>query len=119
MNYIEYHEKIVKQAQWKLVGWPEGVSFHKPGSIGAVTDLRELWVAIEKEQLHFHELTENEKAALLQRADPTDPDTQITTGKKRKERSDKGKQRGPQKGRDMSHEVGNDEDGVGSQPGGG
>ena len=73
MNYVEYNEKIMKQAQWKLVGWPKSIPFCKPGSIGAVTDLRELWAVIENEQLYFHELTDEEKAT-LQPADPTDPD---------------------------------------------
>lgn len=118
MNYVEYNEKIMKQAQRKLVGWPEKIPFRKPGSIGAVTDLRELWAVIEKEQLYFRELTDEEKAA-LQPADPTDPDIPTTTGKKRKQRSDKGRQRGPRKGRGVSDEVENDGDGVGSQSGGG
>jgi hypothetical protein len=110
MNYVEYNEKIVKQAQRKLVGWPGGVPFRKPGSIGAVTDLRDLWNAIEKKELYFRELTTEEKAALQPRS--TDPGTidpsLIITGKKRKERSDKGKQRGPRKGGDVPDGVEND-----------
>jgi hypothetical protein len=112
MNYKNYTEAIVKNALHKLVGWPESVPFCKPGSIGAVTDLREIWSAIQSKQIFFRKITEEEAADLRCRTnqddqeeannDDGDADRQvINTGnllkRKRKERSDKGKARGPKK----------------------
>jgi hypothetical protein len=100
MNYRNYEHDIMKNNGVKLVGWPGGIQMTKPGLIGAVTDLREIWSAIERKELHFEQLTPDEIAALKSSSvqtssDPNDP--AVPSSRKRKARSDKGVSRGPRK----------------------
>ena len=99
MNYQNYEDDIMRNNGVKLVGWPSGIKMTKPGLIGAVTDLREIWSAIEKKQLRFEELTVGEKAALKSSSvqASSNPDAVV---RKRKARSDKGISRGPRKKKD-------------------
>jgi hypothetical protein len=64
MQYLNYEEDVVKKAGLKLVGWLPDVEFCKPGAIGSVTDLCQLWGAIEHRELYFQPLTIEEKTAL-------------------------------------------------------
>jgi hypothetical protein len=110
MQYQNYQDEIMKNAGMKLVGWPADVEFRKPGAIGATSDLRKIWKAIECKELYFRALTNQESDALIPQiaAGVTDPrelashdtnlqDQQSIPKRKRRERSDKGKPRGPRK----------------------
>jgi hypothetical protein len=102
MNYRNYEHDIMRNNGVKLVGWPSGIQMTKPGLIGAVTDLREIWSAIEKKQLRFEELTLGENAALRTPSVQanSNPDAVVPSVRKRKARSDKGVSRGPRKKKD-------------------
>jgi hypothetical protein len=100
MSYLNYDHDIIKNAGVKLVGWPRDIAFQKPGSIGSVTDLHAIWSTIEQKELYMKPLSDEEKTAL--RPQINQPDTNTTDQqsianlkKKRCERSNKGKPRGP------------------------
>jgi len=99
MSYVNYDDDIVKNAGVKLAGWPSDIPFQKPASIGAVTDLRAIWGAIERKELHFGRVSaeDRRKAFRLPMDEVNGPDQQQSKKKRRRERSDKGKSRGPRK----------------------
>jgi hypothetical protein len=97
MSYIKYERDIVSKYKVKLVGWPLTVKFANPSEIGTVDDIRHLrqvlkigeckWVVLTRRQQIAHEEIFAAKVASGE-----------LVGKKRKERSDKGKTRGNLKG---------------------
>jgi hypothetical protein len=101
MNYVNYDIAIVQKHRVELVGWPDGIPFANPsaiGTVGAVRILREAlivgdckWIAQTKRQQGVH------AAMLKTKRDAGDP-----IGKKRKQRSDKGKKRSRQGVEDIS-----------------
>ena len=93
MNYMNYDIAIVEKHNVELVGWPKAIPFANPSMIGTVGEIRILrealtsgeckWVAQSKRQQATH-------AAMLKMK----RDNGEVIGKKRKQRSDKGKKRG-------------------------
>jgi hypothetical protein len=83
MQYLNYEEDIIKKARLKLVGWPPDVEFCKPGAIRSVTDLHQLWGAIECRELYFWPLTIEEKTALQLQVNQMELANQQSTSKRR------------------------------------
>jgi hypothetical protein len=92
MNYVNYETAIVEKYKVDLVGWPATIKFANPSAIGTVDDIRALrnalktgeckWIIQTKRQQAMHaEMLKNKREA------------GVAIGKKRKERSDKGKKR--------------------------
>jgi hypothetical protein len=104
MSYIKYERDIVSKYKVKLVGWPSTIKFASPSEIGTVDDIRNLrqvlkigeckWVVLTRRQVTAHEEIIAAKVASGE-----------IVGKKRKERSDKGKTRGNLKGTEKPKKV--------------
>ena len=101
MNYVNYDVAIVEKHNVELVGWPSRITFANPSVIGTVDDIRTLrgalvageckWITQSKRQQDLH-------AAMLK----TKRGDGEIIGKKRKQRSDKGKKRTHKGGDDGS-----------------
>lgn len=92
MSYIKYEHDIMLKLGVKLVGWPPGVPFASPSTIGTVGDVRVLREALKCGECHWVTLSRRERedhtAKLTAAAREGDP-----TARKRKQRSDKGTKR--------------------------
>ncbi|KAG2090399.1 uncharacterized protein F5147DRAFT_542768, partial [Suillus discolor] len=63
MNYNNYKMVIVKTYAVRLVGWPQGVKFISPSSIGTVGEIRKLRDMLRAKACHWSALTPAEVKA--------------------------------------------------------
>jgi hypothetical protein len=89
MNYASYDRSIVQKYHVKLVGWPPGIPFSSPHNICTVDEVRALRHLLQEKTCYWRlmtdqEVTEHMRSTILRET------VQI---RKRKVRSDKGKQR--------------------------
>jgi len=92
MNYLNYWTTIIQKYHVQLLGWPAGIPFTNPHQLTTTATARELqkalivltckWVILSKQQWQEH-------ATALE----VDIERGQSIGKKRKQRSDKGKKR--------------------------
>jgi hypothetical protein len=92
MNYVNYRTSIQQKHHVELLGWPTDIPFANPHQITTVAIARKLqnvlsvatckWVVMTKRQVKEHNLQ------LMQNIEEG-----VIVGKKRKERSDKGRKR--------------------------
>jgi hypothetical protein len=92
MSYLKYEHNIITKYKVKLVGWPLTIKFASPSEIGTVDEIHRLcqalkvgdckWIAQMWRQQQAH----LEMPAMWEAAGES-------VGKKRKQRSDKGKTR--------------------------
>lgn len=92
MCYVKYERDIVTKHKVELVGWPASIKFANPSEIGTVEDIRNLRQVLKVGECKWIVQTRGQQAAyavMLER--------KLAAGelvvRKRKQRSDKGKQR--------------------------
>lgn len=90
MSYTEYDAKIRVKYHVELRGWPLGVRWGTPSSIGAVDDIRSLREALVSGECRWVRMSRTAQETLAQQATEVPP-------KQRKTRSDKGKKRAPKR----------------------
>ncbi|KAG6876904.1 hypothetical protein C0992_011402 [Termitomyces sp. T32_za158] len=98
MNYLNYDTAIVKKYHVHLVGWPARLTFGSPSNISTLDDVRLLHSALKNGQCKWMFLAVEERKEHDQKLANAWGEG-VVIGKKRKERSDKGKPRIKDKGR--------------------
>ena len=92
MNYVNYEKLIIQKYRVKLVGWPDDIKFTNPASLTSVEELRKLRQALRTHSCHWVKLSERDlrqhEESIAQRESAGG-----SVGRKRKQRSDKGKPR--------------------------
>ncbi len=92
MNYVNYEKSIIQKYRVKLVGWPDNIKFTNPASLPSVEELEKLRQALRTHSCRWIKLSERDLRLLgesiAQRESPGE-----AVGRKRKQRSDKGKPR--------------------------
>ncbi|KAF8331782.1 hypothetical protein F5887DRAFT_894829 [Amanita rubescens] len=90
MNYVNYEKVIIQKHHVKLVGWPKNVKFVTPANLSSVDEVRTLRHALKSNECHWVQLSEAEvgenMASIAEREAAGEQ-----VGRKRKQRSDKGK----------------------------
>ena len=89
MNYHNYETAVVETYGVRLVGWPEGVKFANPSTIGTVPEARKLQDALRGGSCFWKKMSKSELELFI-----ADLDARRTAGetvcKPRKKRSDAG-----------------------------
>ncbi|KAF8346292.1 hypothetical protein F5887DRAFT_1182188, partial [Amanita rubescens] len=92
MNYVNYEKVIIQKHHVKLVGWPKNVKFVTPANLSRVDEVRTLRHALKSNECHWVQLSEAEvEENMASIAEREAAGEQV--GRKRKQRSDKGKSR--------------------------
>ncbi|KAF8335256.1 hypothetical protein F5887DRAFT_829706, partial [Amanita rubescens] len=91
MNYVNY-DKFVQKYRVKLVGWPENIKFTNPASLTSMDELRQLGQALRAHDCHWVRITEWEVRLHVESIKEREAAGE-SVGRKRKQRSDKGKPR--------------------------
>lgn len=106
MCYVNYEIDIVTKHKVELVGWPASIKFANPSEIGTIEDIRKLRQALKVGECKWIAQSRGQQAAYAQNlARKAASGEQVV--KKRKQRSDKGKQRK----KAVSTQSGNDKEG--------
>ncbi|KAI6044617.1 hypothetical protein EDC04DRAFT_2561187 [Pisolithus marmoratus] len=63
MNYSNYNTAIVETYGVKLLGWPAGVPFVNPSSIGTVSEIHKLHDSLKSGECHWKKLLKAECSA--------------------------------------------------------
>jgi hypothetical protein len=92
MNYMNYETAIVEKYKVELVGWPPHIPFANPSTLGTMDAVRSLRSALQVGECKWVAQTLRQQAAHADKLKALRESGQII-GKKRKERSDKGKKR--------------------------
>jgi hypothetical protein len=92
MSYVNYERDIVTRYKIKLIGWPPAVKFASPSEIGTVDDIRLLRQALIVGDCKWMVQTRRQQQAHLEALAARVAAGEVI-GKKRKQRSDKGKTR--------------------------
>lgn len=92
MSYVNYERDIVTRYKVKLVGWPPAVKFASPSEIGTVDDIRLLRQALKVGDCKWIIQTRRQQQAHIETLAARVASGEVV-GKKRKQRSDKGKTR--------------------------
>jgi hypothetical protein len=100
MNYTNYDALIRVRYKVELRGWPAGVKFAAPSSIGAVGDITTLHDGLKSGECCWVKLAQREAQQVEASKKPQ---------KERKIRSDKGVKRGPRKRKSIGDDGGEDE----------
>lgn len=107
MNYQNYETVIIETHHVKLVGWPPCVLFTSPSNISMKDEILLLCSALKDGDCHWVVLSHEEQLQHAKKlAHARNQGLEI--GKKRKERSDKGKPREPrtkQQRKDSSSQI--------------
>ena len=105
MCYRKYDQNIVTRHKVELVGWPTSINFANPSEIGNVDDIRKLRQALMVRECKWIVQSRGQQAAYAEKvARKAAAGEQVP--KKRKQRSDKGKQRGSKGGKNTSGQSG-------------
>lgn len=103
MNYENYQKSIVLKYKVKLNGWPNMIKFANPSHISTVDGIRSLRHALQSDTCQWVRLSDTEYAEytdnIMQQEQSGQP-----VGRKRKERSDKGKRHSIQAGGEDAEE---------------
>ncbi|KAG6852081.1 hypothetical protein C0991_003348 [Blastosporella zonata] len=92
MNYVNYETTIVETHHVHLVGWPARIPFASPSKISTMDDIRLLRATLSDGKCRWEFLTAEEQKEHAQKlAEARAKGLEI--GRKRKERSDKGKKK--------------------------
>jgi hypothetical protein len=101
MCYVKYDQNIVTKYKVELVGWPASIKFANPSEIGNVDSIRKLRQALMVGECKWIVQSRGQQAAYAEKlAKKVAAGEQVP--KKRKQRSDKGKQRGSKGGKNTS-----------------
>lgn len=92
MNYVNYDKSIVQKYRVKIVRWPENVKFTNPASLASMDELRQLRQALRTHDCHWVKITEREVRLHMESIKEREAGSE-SVGRKRKQRSDKGKPR--------------------------
>jgi hypothetical protein len=92
MSYIKYERDIVTKYKVKLIGWPPTVKFASPSEIGTVDDIRLVRQALIVGDCKWMVQTRRQQQAHIEMLEARVAAGEVV-GKKRKQRSDKGKTR--------------------------
>jgi hypothetical protein len=92
MSYVNYERDIVTKYKVKLTGWPPTVKFASPSEIGTVDDIRLLRQALKVGDCKWMVQTRRQQLAHAEVLAARVAAGEVV-GKKRKQRSDKGKTR--------------------------
>ena len=92
MNYVNYEKSVMQKFHVKLVGWPDDVKFINPASLTNVDDLRKLRHALRTQACHWVKLSDREVRQHTESIEQREI-SGVCVGRKRKQRSDKGKPR--------------------------
>ncbi|KAG6835519.1 hypothetical protein H0H93_000604 [Arthromyces matolae] len=104
MKYREYDSQIVAEHHVQIVGWPSLVPFRPPSKLCIKDDARTLRNALVDGICRWETLTREQRESHKERMVDIRA-ARASTGTKRKERSDKGKQRGPSKKKQRSGQL--------------
>lgn len=97
MNYMNYNTVIVEKHHVHLVNWPSRITFGSPSNVSTIDDIRLLRSALQNGDCRWEFLTAQERKEHDHKlADARNKG--VVIGKKRKERSDKGRPRMKGKG---------------------
>ncbi|KAG6851316.1 hypothetical protein C0991_009418 [Blastosporella zonata] len=96
MKYREYDAHIVAEYSVHIVGWPAAVPFSAPSKLCIKDHARSLRNALLDGICHWETLTSEQGKSHKERMEEIRA-ARAAAGTKRKERSDKGKPRGPSK----------------------
>ncbi|KAG6888716.1 hypothetical protein C0992_007675 [Termitomyces sp. T32_za158] len=96
MNYLNYDTAIIEKYHVNLAGWPSRIPFGSPSNISTVDDIRLLRSALRDGDCKWRFLTAEEQREHDRKLAEARGQG-VTIGKKRKERSDKGKPRNQEK----------------------
>ena len=92
MNYVNYEKAVIQKHHVKLVGWPKNVKFVTPANLSCVDEVRALKHALKSNECHWVRLSgsdvEEHMSSIAEREAAGEH-----VGRKRKQRSDKGKPR--------------------------
>ncbi|KAG6875059.1 hypothetical protein C0993_010410 [Termitomyces sp. T159_Od127] len=100
MNYMNYDAAIVEKHHVHIVGWPSRITFGSPSNISTIDDIRLLRSTLKDGSCKWAFLTAEERKEHDQKLASARKEGEVV-GKKRKERSDKGKPRMKGKGRQV------------------
>jgi hypothetical protein len=117
MSYVNYERDIITKYKIKLIGWPTAVKFASPSEIGTVDDIRLLRQALKVGDCKWMVLTRRQQQAHIETLAARVAAGEVV-GKKRKQRSDKGKTRkksSKARGRDAGEKNGIDGENDGSE----
>jgi hypothetical protein len=92
MSYVNYERDIVTKYKVKIIGWPSAVKFASPSEIGTVDDIRLLRQALKVGDCKWMVQTRRQQQAHIETLAARVAAGEVV-GKKRKQRSDKGKTR--------------------------
>lgn len=92
MNYVNYETAIVEKYKVELAGWPQMILFANPSAIGMVEEIRTLRNALKTGETKWIVQGKRKQAAHAEMLKAKRNAGEVV-GKKRKERSDKGKKR--------------------------
>jgi hypothetical protein len=90
MNYINYNMQIVQRRCVKLIGWPNDVKFIPPSNITSVDQVRTLLHVLRTKKCQWTQLSPDEATEHMEEIQQRKAAGEVV-GRKRKERSDKGK----------------------------
>jgi hypothetical protein len=92
MNYVNYDKQVVQKRHVKLTGWPNGINFIPPSNMMCIDDVRSLLHALRTKKCQWVRLSTSEAIEHMEDIERRRVAGE-EVGRKRKERSDKGKKR--------------------------
>lgn len=92
MNYLNYETAIVEKYHVHIVGWPSRITFGSPSNISTMDGIRLLRWALKDGECQWAFLTKEEQKE-HERKLANARSKGVSIGRRRKERSDKGKSR--------------------------
>ncbi|KAJ7076261.1 hypothetical protein B0H15DRAFT_1006277 [Mycena belliarum] len=101
MSYDDYDYKIRELKRVELLGWPADITMERPSKMGA-TSARKIRDYLRDSSIQWHRMTTPDHAALVKKHEGERQEHLARTGeplRRRAERSDSGKKRGPNKGK--------------------
>lgn len=101
MSYVNYEQDIVTKHKVELIGWPASIKFANPSEIGTVDNVRKLRQALKVGECKWIAQSRGQQAAYAVKLAAKIASGQVA-GKKRKQRSDKGKTRGSKGGKKVA-----------------
>ncbi|KAF8637028.1 hypothetical protein AX17_003097 [Amanita inopinata Kibby_2008] len=92
MNYVNYDKAIVQKYRVKLVGWPQTIPFTTPSNLSSVDHVRTLRHMLKTNACQWTQLSEREVEEHMENIIQRELAGEVVS-RKRKQRSDKGRNR--------------------------